>query len=148
MRADFVPTIASATHIAADSPLRYYLLIVGLGLLSFGIKLMLERINFLLRSQKAYGKLVGFKEYRDGSSITQYLTEIVFEASDGTEHRITSDTASSRKSTRPIGSQIAVRYDPSNPDDAHMDSLWNLWVPSLAFLILGGAALFAFFHPQ
>ena len=130
--------------------MRYYLLILGLCLNGFGLKLMYQRISFLLCSKKTYGKLSGLKEWKNPArpNFTYYNMEIVFEASDGSEHRITSDTASSNKPTLPIGSLVAVRYNPSNPDEAHIDSCWYLWAPSLVFLLMGSVAIFAFLHPN
>ena len=131
--------------------MRYYLLLVGLSMIGFGFRLMYQRIAFLLRSRKTYGKFDNWKEFpKPNSPKIYYYAEVVFEAADGTEHRVTSDTGSGssmgQKPNLPLN--IPVRYDPSNPDDAHIDTLFNLWAPSLCFLILGGAAIFAFFHPQ
>ena len=131
--------------------MHYYLLFVGLCLIGFGFRLMYQRIAFLLRSRKTYGKFDNWKEFpKPNSRKIYYYAEVVFEAADGTEHRVMSDTGSGssigKKPNLPL--KIPVRYDPGNPDDAHIDTLFNLWAPSLSFLILGGAALFACFHPR
>lgn len=131
--------------------MRYYLLILGVGLICFGLRLIYQRISFLLRSRKTYGTFVNLREEpKLNSTKIYYYAEVVFEASDGTEHRVTSDIGSgSYQTPKPqTDRQIPVRYDPRNPDDAHIDTLFNLWSPSLGFLLLGSAAIFAFLHPQ
>ena len=72
--------------------MRYFLLTVGLGMIGFGLKLAYQRIAFLFRSQKAYGKPVNWKEVPQiNSRKIYYYPEVVFETPDGTEHRVTSD---------------------------------------------------------
>ena len=131
--------------------MRYFLLTVGLGMIGFGLKLAYQRIAFLFRSQKAYGKPVNWKEVPQiNSRKIYYNPEVVFETPDGTEHRVTSDIGyDSYVGQKPkLPSTIAVRYDSANPDDARFDTLFNLWAPSCAFILIGGAAIFAFLHPE
>jgi hypothetical protein len=131
--------------------MRYFLLIVGLAMIGFGLKQVYQRITFLLRSQKAYGKPVNWKMVpKMNSRKIYYYPEVVFETPDGTEHRVTSDIGyGSYVGQKPkLPGTIPVRYDPANPDDARFDTVFNLWAPSCAFLLMGGAAIFAFLHPE
>ena len=129
--------------------MQYYLLIVGLALSGFGIRLAMQRLNFFLRSRKTQGALSCWKETRGKTAGTiDYYYEVTFEDDYGIQHTATSSTASSGKPNKPIGHPIPVRYDPSDPDNACIDTVINLWIPSFTFLLMGGIALFAFFHPD
>jgi len=128
--------------------MRYFLLIVGLAMIGFGLKLAYQRITFLRRSRKAYGKPVKWKEAPVlNSQKIYYYAEVEFETEDGVAHRVTSDVgyASFAGQEPKLPSRILVRYDPANPDDAHIDTLFNVWSPSVGFILLGGAAICAFF---
>ena len=127
--------------------LRYYLLILGAGMIGFGFRLIYRQIAFILRSQKTSGKLNGWIEVPNlHSTEVYYYAEVAFQASDGTEHRVKSNAGSSPKPKTPIGRVIPVRYDPSNPNVAQFDTLFQLWSAPVAFLLLGGAATAVFFH--
>jgi hypothetical protein len=128
-----------------------YLSIVGLCMVGFGIRLMFQRIRFLLKSRVAWGKISGTKDSPQlNTAMVDSYTEVVFTAEDGLEHRVAADTGTVaypwQKTTIKLGRTVPVRYDPANPDEAHIGSLFNLWAPSLAFLAMGAGALFAAFH--
>ena len=129
--------------------MNYPVLILGLGLIGFGLRLICQRIAFLLRSQKAYGKLDKWNESRELNSPKVYYNfEVVFKASDGTEHRVASEYSSGiyvgQKPKYPR--DIPVRYDPMNPDDAHIGTLFNFWGPTLICLFFGCAITFGIFR--
>lgn len=42
-----------------------------------------------------------------------------------------------------IGQQVAILYDPQFPQDARIDSWFELWFPPFAVILLGGGALVA-----
>lgn len=127
-----------------------FLLVMGLAMAGFGARLAGQRIAFLRRTRRAWGKLDGWKEQpslRPGSREIYYYAEVVFDAADGTTHRVTSATGDGRmcRPSTPIGKPVPVRYNPENPDEASIDTFFNLWAPSLGFLVIGGACLFAFY---
>jgi hypothetical protein len=128
-----------------------YLSIVGLCMVGFGIRLMFQRIRFLLKSRVAWGEISGSKESPEINRREVYsYNEVVFTADDGLEHRAAADTGTVaypwQKTSIKVGRTVPVRYDPANPDEAHIGSLFNLWAPSISFLAMGAGALFAAFH--
>jgi len=129
--------------------MNYPILILGLGLIGLGLRLMYQRITFLLRSQKAYGRLDQWNESRKmNSQMVYYFAEVVFKTSDGTEHHVASEYGSgSYVGQKPkFPREIPVRYDPKNPEDAHICTLFNFWGPTLISLFFGGAITFGIFR--
>jgi len=132
----------------------YFFLVIGLGMGGMALNMTYKRITFLLRTRKTYGRVVGWEE-RPGFvaghrvlSVTYYFPEVAFEASDGVERRVTSPAGWESTARQSIGDRVGVRYDPRNPDDARVDAIVHLWSPPAAFLLIAGAALFAFIHAR
>ena len=128
-----------------------YLFLVGAALLGLGIWLFRQQVAFLSTTRKAYGRLVDWGENVDpipnsGSPKVHYYAHVVFEAADGSEHYVTSATGQWPKPSTPIGHIYPVRYDPDNPDDARLDTLFDYWGPSVLILCFGAFTLFVAFH--
>jgi len=130
--------------------MRYYMLVVGLGLLGMAVHLAWQTIRFLGRTRKTYGVLAGWNEVPKlgRPDVIYYYAVVAYEAADGSKHCVTSGIGSSPKPKVELGRKYAVRYNLRDPKDARLDTLANLWAPAAGFLVLGSAALFAFFHPQ
>lgn len=127
---------------------------MALGMGGVGLHMIYTRIKFLVRTRRTYGRVTGWEE-RPGfiagesvDSISYYFPEVAFEAPDGVERRVTSGAGWESTERQSIGDRVAVRYDPSNPDDARVESIIELWSPPAAFLLIAMACLFAFVHAR
>jgi hypothetical protein len=134
-------------------PFQPYLYLCGAVLSGLGISLLYRQLGFILRSRKGYGRLVGWTEnslaVRNSSTAkVYYYAQIVFEAPDGSEHRITSATGECPKPSTPVGHVYPVRYDPDNPDEARLDTIFDFWGPGSLIFLLGAVALCLSFHVQ
>jgi hypothetical protein len=91
---------------------------------------------FLHRSQAAPGVVVSLRtvESSDGDAPT-YAPVFSFTA-DGIEHTISSHSSSNPPEFR-VGQKIQVRYEPRYPDQARIDSHWQIWAFSDVFAAVG-----------
>jgi hypothetical protein len=125
-----------------------YLYLCGTILSGLGLKLFYRQISFLFRTRKTCGTLVGWHEEMNptahGGRVKDYYAELEFEAPDGSKHQVRSATGSSSPIKR-IARQYPVRYDPQNPDDARMDTLFDYWGPPVLISLFGVGVLYAAF---
>jgi len=88
-------------------------------------------------SLKSRGTVRGFHEDTfPGSRGKCYFPLIEFTARDGSVVRFQSGSGSGRPAYV-VGAQVPVRYDPSQPDQARVDSFGELWRGSILMAILG-----------
>jgi len=124
-----------------------YLYLCGTILSGLGGHLFYRQITFVFRTRKTYGTLVNWdgQTHTDrGAKITDYYAELEFEAPDGSKHRVRSATGDSSPAQR-IGRRYPIRYDPENPDDARMDTLFDYWGPPVLISLFGGVVLYISF---
>jgi hypothetical protein len=118
---------------------------VGVIMSAIGIGTLYRRIVFFFRSQQTVGKLVAWKEERKfdprGRLTTFYTAVVSFQGSDGSAHRVESDWGFGKKSTMPMGHPFPVRYNPTDPQDAHIATVANLWATPVLYLLIGGFIL-------
>jgi hypothetical protein len=120
-----------------------YLYLCGTVLSGLGIWLFYGQISFLFRTRKTFGTLVSWHEESNPTRrarMTDYYAELEFEAADGSKHQVRSATGSSSPTQR-IGGRYPVRYDPENPDDARMDTLFDYWAAPALISLLGGIVI-------
>jgi hypothetical protein len=106
----------------------------------FGLWLFCKQVVIFNSTRKTYGKLVGWggeMPPNPNSPKMYYYAQVVFQSCDGSEHRITAATGDRIKPRTPIGSQIPMRYDPANPDDARVDTFFDFWGPSIIIMFFG-----------
>jgi Protein of unknown function (DUF3592) len=110
--------------------------------------------NFIQRSQAAAGIVTALKPVTrtdsDSNSDITYAPVFSFKAADGKAYSVTSH-ASSDPPGFDVGDEVTVLYDPSNPQQARIDTFWQLWaVPVVLgsigtfFFIIASVFVFAF----
>jgi len=100
--------------------------------------------QFIERSQTAQGTVTDLEPVtsndRDSSAKVTYAPIFTFVTGDGKTVSVTAHSSSNPPAFAP-NEPVTVLYDPSDPVDARIDTLWQLWgVP----LLIGGVGLFLF----
>ncbi|HQU85994.1 MAG TPA: DUF3592 domain-containing protein [Pyrinomonadaceae bacterium] len=101
-----------------------FLLFLGVSLFCFGCALAIYRLNFMLKSLIAEGKVVDYEQHPTERNcyhpVIEYLTEtnkkVVFKSS-----------VSQNKKPYKIGEKISVRYLKSDPKKAEINKKWIIW---------------------
>jgi hypothetical protein len=108
--------------------------------LAFG----LHTWNFRRTALRAPGEVIELRRQSDEGDIT-YRAVFRFKDAIGKEHTVTSSNNMKPASHR-VGDRVAVLYRADKPDDARIDSYWELWLePTIPALIGVGFALWFFF---
>ncbi|MFT4111753.1 DUF3592 domain-containing protein [Silvibacterium sp.] len=111
----------------------------GLAALMLGIGFTGYRAWWCANSIEADGivaALVQRVDTEDGVTATSYAPEFRFQAKDGSEHRVQSDTYSN-PSVYAVGDRVRILYRPEKPASARIKSFLQLWLLPLVFGILG-----------
>ena len=123
---------------AKDESWGWVTMVIGLGFLAFGVLDVADTFNtFADRTSRTEGAVVGekFQAVEEGTirlPVVSFVTEagrsIVF-------------TSNSGWGSDRIGASVPVRYDPTDPTDARVDSPPHLW-GGLIFPLVGGLMIF------
>jgi hypothetical protein len=115
--------------------LKIYFAAVGAICLALALWLFAHCLRVLFFGSIAVGNVVAH-EMRQSDDTKSYLPVIVFTDSKGRRHQFTSPAgASSRNPSE--RAEVQVRYLPSNPKLAYIESFLHMWAGPLAFAILG-----------
>ena len=113
-------------------------ILVGLGFLATAVRIYVLRRRFLAIAEPAEGTVVEVRVRGIGRN-AQSVPTLEFRTAGGDLQRAESLMGSGFQGFE-VGQTIAVRYDPSDPSKAEVDSFAVLW--GLALLRTGFAALF------
>lgn len=115
-------------------------LIAGPCLLAVGLGFTAYTTWFLHHSATIKGTIVSLREVHDAQddSIT-YAPVFTFTASDGRSYAVSSNTGNNPPAFT-TGQPIDIRYNPTNPNGAKIDTFLQLWLFPLVFAILGALA--------
>ena len=119
--------------------MKTYLAAVGIAMLILAAVLFVRRLSALLRGASALGRVQGH-EVRTTDEEVSYLPIVEFTDSRGHLHRFTSVAGGSSR-TPVVGATVRVRYLPSNPTVAYIQSFLHMWAAPLACAVLGVGAL-------
>jgi hypothetical protein len=105
-------------------------LIAGLGLIGGGVYTAWKTWRFLKRSVVIEGLVMRMEGYRTRAPVVQFRT------GEGEIITFTHPVASKPPAYR-TGQVVSVRYQPSRPHEAQINSFWSLWLASLVLLFFG-----------
>ena len=117
---------------------RMFLGLVGVAMLVGGLVLGATRLAFRARSHTAEGVVSGLaaeesKSTRMGRAETSrsYHPEVRWTDAAGREHRFIGGIGDSIPQYS-VGERVRIRYDPSQPQAARIDTFWELWLGPLS----------------
>lgn len=119
--------------------MKAYLTALGTALLVLAVVLFVRRLSAALRGASALGCVRGHEE-RESEDGVSYLPIVEFTDAAGNVHRFTS-VAGRADRTPAVGAVVRVRYLPSDPKVAYLQSFLHMWAAPLACAVLGAAAL-------
>lgn len=109
--------------------------LIGIGALVGCVAWTTSMQRFIARAEKAQGRVVALVPHR-GDDSTTYAPTVEFLAKDGKTVTFT-DSVSSNPPSHQEGDVVPVLYDPAKPEDAHIDSFWDLWLGQVILGVLG-----------
>jgi hypothetical protein len=98
--------------------------IIGIGILMLAIYLYNTQSEFIAKGIKVPGTVID--NVIGGEDNDVYFPMVQFKSRDGEERRFTASTGSSPPMHN-VGEPVEVIYDPDNPDDAQINSTFDLW---------------------
>ncbi len=98
----------------------------------------IERALFVHSSLKAEGVIVGLSPVRPYRSNTSWRPVFQFTAEDGRSFTVLSNIGQ-RPSPWKQGEHVAVLYQADHPENAHIDSFGELWMPQVILGVVGAA---------
>lgn len=116
--------------------IKYTFGLIGLALLIGAVYLHLDTREFLSSATKTQGSVIDFATHRSDGT-TMYAPVVSYQARDGKTYEYISNTSSSSRSYD-IGEQVGIFYLQDNPQDAKIDSFFQLYFGELILFILGG----------
>ncbi len=96
----------------------------------------IERALFIRSSSAAEGIVVALGSV-PGSTKKSLAPIFRFTAQNGMSFTVSSNIYE-RPSTWQLGANVRVLYQQDHPDNAHIDSFWQLWMPQFVLGIVGG----------
>jgi len=111
-------------------------LVLGSGFLVMGVVLGLITSNFVENGRQAQATVVSLQAVSGDNGVT-YAPVFQYSGADGREHTVTSH-ASSSPAGFSVGERVNILYSSKDPEDARIDTLWQLWGFPLIFCPLGG----------
>lgn len=121
-----------------------YLSIVGIVLTGMAVYLTVTKYLFFIKSEKTEGRIVDKSSWVGSEQTIYYYPVIEFTDRTGNTHSFIGGFGITGGASVCIGKTLPVRYLAENPQKtAQVWTLATITVPVLAFLLLGGVALFA-----
>ncbi len=127
----------------AARAMRGVLAVLAVGLQAGGVFALWRTERWIASSATVEGTVVSVERSRGRRGRSTYRETVRFVAADGTEHEFTESVGTSDPYA--TGDVVAVRYQPSDPSDASIDTAVRLWlVPGLLLVVGVGCAAGAF----
>ena len=110
----------------------WFLIALGCAALAGALGTMLYSWHFISVAQRTIGAIVEMREQTDkDSGLTSFAPTFRFQDASGSTHTVASDFFSSPPEFH-VGDSATILYHPSAPEDARIDSYWQIWgLPSL-----------------
>jgi hypothetical protein len=120
-------------------------LLIGLGLLGGAGYLVLDTRSDIARADTAGGTVIDLIGERDSDGGTVYYPHVRYVTRSGETVEFTASVGSSPPAFD-VGEPVSVLYDPAAPQEARIDTFFQLWFGSLilggtglVFIVIGGA---------
>jgi hypothetical protein len=126
--------------------LKTYLAVIGVILCTLGIGLVCSRVYTFFAGVSVTGTVIDHETTTIDDSIA-YLPTIKFIDKEGYEHTFTSRAGGAAPKPN-VGDLVPVKYLPSNPKIAYINSFLHLWAGPIACIFLGLCALYAVWQMQ
>ena len=113
------------------------LLLTSIILLGLAAYFYTKQENFIETSIKTSGVVIGLEESTSSSSSSSsisYAPTVKYQDAEGNEYVFTSNISSSPPSYD-VGEEVIIMYNPNNPSDAQIKSIFGQWI---IVWILGG----------
>lgn len=120
--------------------MRIYLIVVGVALLLLGLTLAARRARVAVLGVSTAGRIRGHRTSTLDEG-TAYLPVVEFYEANGRPHTFTSVAGRSTRNPD-VGAEVRVRYLPSDPQVAYIQSFLHMWAAPLACALLGIGALY------
>jgi hypothetical protein len=135
------------------------LMLLGVGLVGFGVKMLTDTRRFLATAEPAKGVVVrvdkrverervGSGDNEHWANVTRSYPFVQFRTARGPVAQFQADDGSLR-----VGDSVNLVYDPANPPHARLDKWGNrwagplaLWGAGLAILVMSGAVYLWYVH--
>jgi len=111
-------------------------LLIGLGLLGGAAFLALDTRSDIARADKADGSVIDLIGERDSDGDTIYYPRVRYVTLSGTPVEFTGSVGSSPPAFA-VGEPVSVLYDPAEPEQARIDSFFQLWFAALILGVIG-----------
>jgi hypothetical protein len=111
-------------------------LVIGIGLLGGAIYLAHDTRQFVATASIANGEVIDLIESRDSDDDPVYRPRVRFQTPDGVVREFTS-TVGSNPAGFYVGEGVDVMYDPRQPSDARIDTLFQLWFAPMLLAVMG-----------
>ena len=113
--------------------------VVGPVMMAYSIVALFRTHQFVRSSAEAEGEVVRLERRRSGGRVVtwEYVPVFRFAAADGKTYTVTSGVGSSPPSFDE-GEQVSVLYDPANPSDARIHTLFQIWGTAVAACTVWG----------
>ena len=126
--------------------MKTYLTLIGVILCTVGMGLAYRRVYTFFAGISVTGTVIDHETSTMDDS-TAYLPTIKFVDKEGNEHTFTSRAGGTDRKPS-VGDLVPVKYLPSNPKIAYINSFLHLWAGPLACIFLGLCALYAVWQMQ
>jgi len=108
---------------------RILLIVSGLGLM-IALCTTLYTWHFTSVARHARGTVIGTREHTDRDGLVVYAPTVRFQDSAGVQHTVSSSFFQAPPAFH-IGESVPVLYLGDDPQTAHLDGFWEIWVPPI-----------------
>lgn len=119
-----------------------YFFVIALAMLAGGAMWLVVRIGFYMRSERTEGTITGWQPEPDSDSRTGFTQRPVIAFTDlsGRKRELVGE-ALGPDEVIPLGTSIAVRFDPANPEQARRANWWLGFAGPVTLALFGAVML-------
>lgn len=115
--------------------------LIGISTLVGGVYSGLSNLDFARKAAHASGQIINFRAHRGSRGGYTYSPIVRYRPSSGMDIVFESRASSNLAFWPPVGAQVEVLYDASNPRRARLNHFTELWMPPIFLTLFGGIFL-------